>query len=120
MQPMKAKSVPTTVKGAWKAIRRDIKSPGTGRGLREDGFPSLKAFARHHAGSKVRDAIALAAERWLAAKRPGGTDEERKARRTKRRDQQSLRAATKAARKGKGTLKSSGKRKPGGGRDGEH
>ena len=112
-QPRKG---PVTIKGHWNAMRRVWSAQGiTGQP------PSLKQTARqlasiHKGTSLERDPVVLDAQRWLQAKRPGGTDEERKARRGKRKEQQSIRLLSKAARKGKGSLKPSGegKKKKGG------
>ncbi len=106
-----------TIKGLYRNAQREHYA-ANGR-----WFHGLKEFARSviASGPSVWPRAAIAdAKRWLQAKRPGGTDAERTARRSKRKEQQSIRAMTNAASRNKGSLKPSGeggdKKKKGRGR----
>ena len=81
---------PTTIKGYYKAKKRA-----------GEELPSLKAFARMIINQPyVRPQEVVAdAKRWLASKRPGGTDEQRAERKAHRKERQSRNAMAKAAKK---------------------
>jgi hypothetical protein len=70
-------------------------------------YKSVKAFARHLAkGKDVNTEAAELAKKWLSGKRPGGSDEQRAARKEKKQRIADLRYAEAASSKS-----SSGKRK---------
>jgi hypothetical protein len=82
-----------TVKSGWRAA---VKAG--------DSKESLKAYARQRARNAEMtagafDTVAQDAKRWLAAKRPGGTDEQRAERKALRKERQARNAMSK---KGKG------------------
>ena len=102
MQITKGKSGPITIKGAWDLVRRTAKE-----NLIKVGLPSLKEYARGQAErSETSDPVVRDARRWLEAKRPGGTDAERAARREKRKEQRAIRSMKSSSATG-----GSGKRK---------
>lgn len=109
-QTSRTKNTPVTIKGAWHLVKRVMAENDTGARV-----PTLKQYAwlmsQHiNAGTETaRDPIVIDAVRWLAAKRPGGTDAERQARRSKRKEQRSIRASS--TKSSKGALVASGKKK---------
>lgn len=104
----KSKNGPTTIKGAWNMVRRSFEENNV-----RDVPPSLREYARGQASRSEIHPIIADAKRWLAVKRPGGSDEQRQERKARRKERQSINAAAKAAKKGKGktNLKPSGEGK---------
>ena len=99
-----SKAGPITIKGIYRGIKRDA--------AEGDDVPSLKSVARSviKAGPAAWPEYAVQdAKRWLEAKRPGGTDQERADRRAKRKEQQAMRSLKGKAKAG--ALKPSGKGK---------
>jgi hypothetical protein len=104
----KGKFGPMTIKGAWNLVRRSFEENNV-----KDAPPSLRAYARGQASRSETHPIVADAKRWLSVKRPGGSDEQRQERKARRKERQSINAAAKAAKKGKGktNLKPSGEGK---------